>query len=145
MKSFLDISNILVDAELIYYLSSLDKCGILHLLIFDWSNTSLIHVTHPHVILFLLLINFVYFGMYLLSDLSPIQFFYKLFLHTKNFLQNLVISYHCVALVLVFKVDVSFYLPDYHQFWQTRSLLNWGNVLHEGDSQYRHIIHRENP
>ena len=60
MKSILDIYKILVDAELIYNLSSLANCDNLHLLIYDWSNMALIHVFHPHVILFLLLVGFIF-------------------------------------------------------------------------------------
>ena len=35
----------------------------------------LMQVSHPHVIVFLLLISFVYFGIYFLSDVSAIQIF----------------------------------------------------------------------
>ena len=75
MKSFLDLSKSLFDAELIYNLSSLDHCDILHLLRSDWSNMARMQVSHPHVILFLLIVGFIYFGMYLLSDVSPIHIF----------------------------------------------------------------------
>ena len=71
----MDIGKSLVDAELIYNLSSLDNCDIIHLLIYDWSNISLIQVLHPHVILFMMLIGYIYFGMLFLSDVSPIQTF----------------------------------------------------------------------
>ena len=73
IKPFLDLSKSLFDAEIIYNLSSLDNCDILYLLRYDWSNMALIKVLHPHVILFMLLIGFIYFGMYFLSDVSPIQ------------------------------------------------------------------------
>ena len=74
-KSFLDISKILVDAELIYNLSSLDNCDIIHLLRYDLSKMALMQVSHSHVVLFLLFIGFTYSGMYFLSDVSPIQIF----------------------------------------------------------------------
>ena len=61
MKLFLDIYKILVDAELIYNLSSLDNCDILHLLRSDLSNMALMQVLYPHVILLLLLIGFKFF------------------------------------------------------------------------------------
>ena len=34
-----------------------------------------IQVSHPHVIYFLLLIGYIFFGMYFLSGVSPIQIF----------------------------------------------------------------------
>ena len=61
MKSFLDICKILVDAELIYNLSSLANCDNLHLFIYDSSNMALIHVSYKHVILYILLVGFIYF------------------------------------------------------------------------------------
>ena len=51
------------DVELICNFSSLANCVNLHLLISDLSNMELIHVSHPHVILFLLLVCFIYFEM----------------------------------------------------------------------------------
>ena len=75
MKSLLDLCKIIVDEELIYNLSSLSDCDILNLLRSDWSYMSLIQVLHSHVILFLLLIGLIYFGMYFLSDVSPIHNF----------------------------------------------------------------------
>ena len=74
-KSFLDISKNLVDAELIYNLSSLYICDILHLLRSYWSNMALMQVSHPHVILFLFLIGFIYFCIYFLNDVSSLQIF----------------------------------------------------------------------
>ena len=65
MKSFLDICESLVDAELIYNLPSLANFDNLHLLISDWINMALIHALHPNVILFLLLI-----GLYILECTS---------------------------------------------------------------------------
>ena len=51
-KTLLDLYKILVDAELLYNLSSLANCDNLHLLRSDLSNMVLIHVLHPHVIYF---------------------------------------------------------------------------------------------
>ena len=68
---------------------------------------ALIHVSHPHVIFFLLVICFIYFGMYFLRDASPIHNFPLTDLALKNLLGKLVISYHCADLVLIFEVDVS--------------------------------------
>ena len=75
MKSFLDLSKSLVDAELIYNLSILVHCDNIHLLGSDQSNMALMQVSHPHVILFLFLVGFIYFGMYFLSEVSPIKIF----------------------------------------------------------------------
>ena len=75
MKSFLGVSKNLVDAELIYNLSSLDHFDIFHSLISDWINMELMQVSHPDVILFLLLVVFIFFGVYFLSDVSPLQIF----------------------------------------------------------------------
>ena len=66
---------------------------------------ALIQVLHPHVILFLLFIGFIYFGMFFLSDVSTKHTFPSTVLVTKKLLMKLVISYHCVALVLRFEVD----------------------------------------
>ena len=75
MKSCLDICRSLVDVEYICNLSILNNCDNLHLLIFDWNKIALIYFLHPHVILFLLLIGYTYFGMYFLSDVTPIHNF----------------------------------------------------------------------
>ena len=75
IKLFLDLFKIIADAELIYNLSGLANCDILHLLRYYWGNMALIHILHLHVILFLLLTSFIYFCMYFWSDVSPIQFF----------------------------------------------------------------------
>ena len=72
-KSFLDICKSRVDTELIYNSLSLSNCDILYLLISGWINMALIKFLHPHVILFMLLIGLIYFGMYFLSDVSPIH------------------------------------------------------------------------
>ena len=76
----MDIYKSLSDAELIYNISGLSNCDILHLLRSDWSNMELIQVLHPYVILFLLLIGFIYFGVYFLCDVSPIHTFSSTFL-----------------------------------------------------------------
>ena len=39
-----------------------------------------VHVSHPHVILFMLIIGYIYFGMYFLRDVSPIHTFPPKFL-----------------------------------------------------------------
>ena len=114
MKSFLDLCKSRVDAELIYNLSSLYNCDILNLFLSDWSNMAIIEVSHPYVILFMLLIGFIYFGMYFLSDVSPIHTFPSAIIAPKKHSQKLVILYHCVALVLIFDVDVSVSLKEYH-------------------------------
>ena len=75
MKSLLDLCKIRVDAELIYNLSILSTCDILHLLRSGWSSMALIQVSHPHIILFLLIIGLIDFGMYFLSDAYPIYTF----------------------------------------------------------------------
>ena len=71
---------------------------------------ALIQVLHPHVILFLLLVGFIFFGVYLLSDVSPTHNFPSNVLAPKFLLEKLVISYHCVNLVMRFKVDAFVYL-----------------------------------
>ena len=78
--------------------------------------------------------------MYFIRDVSPIHMFPSTIIVQKNLLHNLIISYHCVALVLKFEVDVFVYLPEYHQFLQTSSILHWRNVLHKGNFQPRHGI-----
>ena len=75
IKSFLDIYKSLVDKEIIYNLSSLENYDYLHLLISDWIKIALIHVSHPHVILFILLVGFIYFGMHVLSGVFQIHTF----------------------------------------------------------------------
>ena len=52
IKSFLVLPKSLVDAELIYNLSSLDHFDILHLLRSDLINMALMQVSHPRVIFF---------------------------------------------------------------------------------------------
>ena len=88
-KLFLDLSKSIVNAGLIYNLSSFTNCDILHLLRSDWSNMALMQVSHTHVILFLFLIGFIYFGMYFIIDVSPIQIFHQFFLHQKTHLLEL--------------------------------------------------------
>ena len=60
MKPLLGLCKSLVDVELIYNLSSMANCDILHLLISYLSNMALIKVFHPRVILFMLLVGFIY-------------------------------------------------------------------------------------
>ena len=52
--------------------------------------------------------------MYLLSDISHIHTFPLAIIAQKKHLQKLIISYHCVALVLIFEVDISVYLQEEH-------------------------------
>ena len=75
---------------------------------------ALINVLHPHVILFMLLIGLIYFGMYFLSDVSPIHTFPSTVIAQKRLLGKLVISYHCADLVLIFEVDASVSLQEYY-------------------------------
>ena len=98
MKSILDICKSIVDAELIYSLSSLANCDNLHLLRSDWSNMALIHVLHPHAILFMFLVGFIYFGIYFLRYVSPIHTLPSTFLAKKKLPEKLLISYHYAAL-----------------------------------------------
>ena len=65
MKSILDLYLVLADAELIHNLSSVANCGHLILLISEWINLALIHVSNPHVVLFMLI-----FGLYILACTS---------------------------------------------------------------------------
>ena len=67
-----------------YNWSNLENCDILHLLVSDWNNMALLHVSHPHVILFMLLIGFIYFGMYFLSEWSKIHTFQSTVLAPKK-------------------------------------------------------------
>ena len=120
IKSFLDICKSLVDAELIYNLSSLDNFDIIHLLRSDWSNMANQQILHPHVILFLLLIGFIYFVMYLQSNVSPIHTFPSTILYQKNLLHKLIISCHCVALILIFEVNYFIFYKstiDFEKHW----------------------------
>ena len=107
----MDICKNLVDAELIYKWSSLADCDILHLFRYYWSNMSLVQVFHPHVILFMLSIGYIYNEIYFQSDVYPINFSPSTVIAPKKLLQNLVISYHCVALVLIFEV---YFFVFYH-------------------------------
>ena len=75
---------------------------------------ALIHVLHPNIILFLLLIGYKYFVIYFLSDVYSIYNFTLTVLAQKNFLGKLLISYHCGALVQIFEVDAFIYLQEYH-------------------------------
>ena len=91
MKSILYLCEIIVGSELIYNLSSLANCYNLHLLISDSSNMSLIHVSHARLILFLLIVVFIFFGVYFLSNVSPIRIFPSTVIAPKNLLGVLVI------------------------------------------------------
>ena len=77
---------------------------------------AIIQVSYPHLILFMLLIGFIYFGVYFLSEVSPIHKFPSTVIVPKKLPQKLVISYNRVALVLRFEVDDFVSLHDYHQF-----------------------------
>ena len=129
MKQFLDICKILVDAELMHNLSSLDNCDSLHFLRSNWSNMELIQVPYPDLILFILLISFIYFGMYFLSDISPIYNFPSTILAPKKILQKLVTSYHCVALVLRFEVD-DFASLNEHQYFDKQRVFYIGGMYY---------------
>ena len=106
----------LVDAEFIYNLSGLDNCDIIHLFRSDWLNMALIQVVYPHVLLFLLFVGLIYFSMYFLSYVSPVHTFPSTVILIKKHLHKLVISYHCVALVMIFEVHVFASLQEYHYF-----------------------------
>ena len=84
MKEWLDLCKSLFDVELIYSSSILDNCDNLHLLRSYWSNMAHIHVFHINVILFLLLISYIYFGMYFLSNVSTIYTFPSAVFAQKN-------------------------------------------------------------
>ena len=109
------------------------NCDNLHLLIYDWSNMALIHVLHPHVVLFLLLVSFIFFGMYFLRGIYTIYTLPYTVLATKILPRKLSISYNFVALVLWFGVYYYVSLLKYHWFWQIMSLIYLGYVLHNGD------------
>ena len=97
----------LVDAELIYNLSSLSNCENLHLLISDWRNMTLIYVSHICVILFLLIVDFTYLEVYFLRDIFPKHTFQYKVLVTKQNHGILVLLYHCTDIILIFKVYAS--------------------------------------
>ena len=141
MKSFLDISKSLVDAELINKISSLVNYGILHSLRSDCIDRELMKVLHTHVILFLFLIGFLYFIMYFLSDVSPIQIFPSIFLAPEKPTSELChIMSLCISLTDIWG-RCFFSLPDYHYFLQTPSILHFRNLLHESNFKSRHVIH----
>ena len=75
MKSILDLCKNLVVVEFIYILSSFDNGDNHDLFRSDWSDNSLIHVLHTHIILFILLISFIFFCMHFFRDVSPINNF----------------------------------------------------------------------
>ena len=84
MKEILYFCRSLVDVALLYNLSSLSNYDNLHLLRYYWSNMALIHVSHPHVIFFLLLVCIIYVGIYYLSDVAPIHILHQQFLTQTN-------------------------------------------------------------
>ena len=61
---------------------------------------ALINVLHPHVVLFLLLVSFIFFGMYFLRGIYTIFTLPSTVLATKILHRKLAISYNFVALVL---------------------------------------------
>ena len=73
----------------------------------------LIHVLHPNAILFLLLVGFIYVGIYFPREVSPIHNFPSTVLAQKKLPGKLVISYHCSALVLKFEPDTYVSLQKY--------------------------------
>ena len=77
---------------------------------------SLIQVLHTPLILFMLLVDFTFFGMYFLSDVYPIHTFPSTFFAPKTILGLLSLSYHCTDLALMLEVDVSVTLQKYYQF-----------------------------
>ena len=66
-----------------------------------------INVPHLHVILFMLLVGFIYCGMYFLRDVSIIDTSPSKVIAPKNLPGKLVISYHYSALLLIFEVYAS--------------------------------------
>ena len=107
MKLILDNCKSMVDAELLYNLSSFSNYENLHLLRSDSNDTAVMHVLHPRVILFLFLISFIYFGICILRDVFPIHILPSTVLAPKIFFVKLVILYHCAALILIFEVYAS--------------------------------------
>ena len=65
-SSFLYLCRILFNAKLIYNISNLNNCVNHHLFKANWISIALIQVSHPYVILFMLIIGFMCFGAYFL-------------------------------------------------------------------------------
>ena len=66
---------------------------------------SLIHASHLHVILFLVIIGYIFFGMYFLNEISPINTFTYTVISPKELPGKWFISYHYATLVLIFEVN----------------------------------------
>ena len=139
MKSCLDLCKSLVDAELIYILSSLANFDNLHLFRSDWSNMALIDVSHTHVILFLWIDG--YFWHVLPKWRISNTYFSINISCTKNIFVKLVILYNCIALLLIFEVYASIFLQEYHLFWLIMSLIHLRIVLNEDVYLFSHVIH----
>ena len=117
------------------------NCDNLHLLRSDWSNMSLIQVSYPHVILFLLLFGFIYFGMYFLSDVSPINIFSSAVLEPKIIPSEIgnIISL-CRFCTDIWSRFFCFFIRV--QLFLTRNeYFKLGELLHEIDFQFMNVIH----
>ena len=58
------------------------------------------HVSHPHVILFLLCVGIICFGMYFIIDVSPMHILASSSFESNNIFAKLVISDQCADLIL---------------------------------------------
>ena len=132
MKSILYLCKSLVDAELIYNLSSLANCYNFHLLRYYWSNMALIHVSHPHCSIISVAFWFYIFWRVLPKKRISITYFGIHSYCTIKLPGGLVISYHCASLVLIYEVYASVYLQQHHWFWQIMIMIHLGIILHEG-------------
>ena len=81
--SFLDLCKILVDAELrlFYFFFYYVNC---HLSKSDLSNMTLMNILYTRVILSMILVDFICFGTYFISEVSPIHTLLSSFIEPKN-------------------------------------------------------------
>ena len=107
----------------------------------------------------MLLVGFIYFGMYFLSDVSPIHNLPSTVLASKTKLQKSITSYHGVASVLIFEIYVFLYtrtINFYRQWFLTLQVfIAWGwfsiqscnsmTSFHKGYFHHVHLVSGSSP
>ena len=109
---------------------SFPSCLNRHLFKSGRINISLIHVSYPHVILFLSIIVFLWFYMYFLSEVSPMRALPFSYLAPEDPPWETLKIDHCEICVLKFEASYYFSLTYVHWIWSKLILIYFYIFLH---------------
>ena len=116
---------ILFGVVLWYNFSTFPHYSNPHLSKSDWSNMALIHVSHPYVILFLLMIGLIFLPWTLWVMYHQYRIYLHNLEHQKIHLEQLGKLYHFKNHIKTFKAIASIYYKSYHVPWHKLCLIHW--------------------